>query len=62
MTLLPIATLSCVLYNVPPSLSLFLCQLGLQAFSSITACKPRITAARVCLALHASVDHKYTSV
>ena len=42
------------------STSLSLCQLGLQAFSSITACKPRITAARVCLALHASVDHKYT--
>lgn len=53
-----------LLHNVPPSHSLscspFFCQLDLQAFSSITACKPRITAARVFRALHVSADHNFS--
>lgn len=44
------------------ALSRSLCVRGLQTFSRITACKPRITAVRICLALHVSADHKFTSV
>lgn len=56
--LFPVSSVISLLAHLLCSPPLPLCQQGLRAFRSITACKPRITAARVCLALHAFEDQK----